>query len=133
MQIANPLKYTDVSQEEFDQFKLLAKGKGLNLTGNKDTEDLDGIGITTEYSPDSEELQFTVHVPIWMPEATAVGIIHLLVAGAKAQADALKAEKQGGKDAAAIRQPDAADAHNAKHGHPVQPHHAAHHTTSQKK
>lgn len=138
MKVSSPLKYTDVSENQYEQFRRIAKSHGLNITGSKDTENLDGIGIGVEYSKDKSELTFTCHVPVWMAEATAVGIIHTMVCEAMAQeiaqkqADAAKQYSQDHPaeqvrhDDAAIRRAqepgtdeDAATHHNRTNGHAV--------------
>lgn len=118
---ANPLKYTNVSQDEYDQFKLIAKSKGLNLSGNKDTENLDGMGVAVVYDADKKELTFTNHVPVWMLEATAIGIIHIMVCGAKAQQDEIDAQRRNSETQ---QTQDNATRHNVAQGHRVTETHA---------
>jgi len=93
MKVSSPLKYTDVSQAAYDQFKLIAKGHGLNITGNKDTQTYDLVGVATEYDPDKETLTFTTHPPFWMPASTISGHLHELVAEAMQAVEDQKNQK----------------------------------------
>lgn len=82
MQNGNPLEYTNVSQDQYDQFKRIAKGKGLNITGNKDSVTYDQVGIHVDYDKDQKKLRFQTHEPFWIGEGVVAGHIHGLVAAA---------------------------------------------------
>lgn len=82
MQIADPTKYTDVTQEQFDRFKNLARARGMNIGGNSDNVKFDEIPVHVEFKPDAEELNFTIHQPHWLAQGVTAGVLHTMVAAA---------------------------------------------------
>lgn len=79
MKPSGPLVYTNVSQSAFDQFKVIAKGHGLNIAGNKDNTEWDKIGVGVEFDPEKERLTFLVHNPHWLQPHVTSGALHEMV------------------------------------------------------
>jgi hypothetical protein len=77
----DPNTYTDVSKEDFDRFKQAAKARGMNISGNKDDVEFDGIGVHVEYK-DDKTLQFLVHEPHWLAPGVTLGALHTMVQNA---------------------------------------------------
>jgi hypothetical protein len=77
----DPNTYTDVSKEDFDRFKQASKARGMNISGNKDDVEFDGIGVHVEYK-DDKTLQFLVHEPHWLAPGVTLGALHTMVQNA---------------------------------------------------
>lgn len=82
MRATDPLHYTDVSQDDYDRFKLAAKTHGMNISGNQDNVEFDKIPVYIKYVPEAKTLQFIVHEPHWLAPAVTAGALHKLVVGA---------------------------------------------------
>jgi hypothetical protein len=78
----DPTKYTDVSQEDWDRFKVAAKAKGMNISGNEDDVEFDKIAVHMKYTPEQKTLQFTCHTPHWLADGVTTGALHTILAGA---------------------------------------------------
>lgn len=119
MELTGPNNYTDVSQENFDRFKLLAKARGLNISGNKDDVVFDTIPVHVEYNPDAKVLTFGVHEPHWLAPGVTLGALHQMVATAMDKAAVIPAAAPNGK---ASTVPAAVA---AKHGEPLKAAHSS--------
>lgn len=78
----DPTHYTDVSREEYDRFKVAAKTKGMNISGDKDDVEFDHIPVHIEYHEDDKTLALTSTTPFWLSDAVVVGALHALVSNA---------------------------------------------------
>lgn len=128
MKMASPLKYTDVTEKQYEQFRLIAKGHGLNITGNKDTATYDSVGIQVLYDKDKQTLEFNAHEPFWMAPGTIAGHLHTLVAEAMADRSDQQPQPESIRRAQDPGQiSDSATEHNKANGHNVKE--TSHHTT----
>lgn len=93
MQPSDPVRYTNISPEQFEFFKNIAKGKGASINGNKDDVTLDMIPIGVDYDPPTKVLVLRAQEPFWLPRGVVTGALHQIVALAAATDPAtLKAE-----------------------------------------
>lgn len=129
MKMASPLKYTEVTDKQYEQFRLIAKSHGMNITGNKDTVNYDSVGVAVTFDKEKGTLEFQAHEPFWMAPGTFSGHLHSMVAEAMAR------DFGQGPQPSSIRRPqdpgfedtlskdeetrDAAKEHNERHGHNV--------------
>lgn len=82
MQPTNPTTYNDVSKENFDGFKQLAKTHGMNISGNSDNVEFDHIPVHVEYTPESKVLRFTITEPHWLAPGVTAAALHRIVSAA---------------------------------------------------
>lgn len=82
MQPTDPTTYTEVSQEQYDRFKLFAKTKGMNISGNTDDVTFDSIPVKVLYAPEDKKLAFIIHEPHWLASGVTAGALHKIVASA---------------------------------------------------
>lgn len=93
MQTSDPVRYTNISPDQFEFFKNMAKGKGASINGNKDNVTLDLIPIGVEYDPQTKVLILCAQEPFWVTPGAVTGALHKMVAQAMAtDPDALKTE-----------------------------------------
>lgn len=82
MKQTDPTKYTDVSHEQYDRFKALAKSHGMNISGNTDNVEFDRIPVRVDYTPEEKTLNFTITEPHWLAPGVTAGALHQIVAAA---------------------------------------------------
>src|ERR1700729_3489352 len=80
MQPAEAVRYTGVSQQQFDRFKNVAKAKGVNISGNKDQVTMDLIPLDVENDPTAKVLVFHAQEPFWVTPGAVTGALHAMVA-----------------------------------------------------
>ena len=85
MLIKDPSTYIEVTQEQFDRFKTIARTHGMNISGNSDNVEFDRIPVHVEYKPDAKELILIVHEPHWLAPGVTTGVLHTMVANATAK------------------------------------------------
>lgn len=79
MRVTRPLKYTGVTQEQFDRFKRAAKTEGLVVVNDSTDVMYDGISVKTVYDKDKQVLTITAYEPFWMAPGVVSGHFHELV------------------------------------------------------
>lgn len=79
---ASPLVYTNITKDQFDRFKAIARGRGFNFQTGDGNVTYDLIPMRVEYKEDLQTLTFFVSEPFWAVPGSIGGHIAALVAEA---------------------------------------------------